>query len=261
MTDWASLRDGRVILEDDDVLVLNKPAGISVVGERHDTDLLRVAKDAGERLMPVHRIDKVTSGLVVLAKNTAAHSGLTRQFTKRGVEKSYLAITRSTGMPERGTVDLPLFTASSGRVRVGAERADIRFQEADRLWTAAGHEFEHVRTFPSRTTLRRLWADDQHTVVIAHPVTGRRHQIRVHLAWIGHPIDGDPLFDRTAAARGARTALHAWRLSIDATWRDGARLTLTADPDDQFWVPLRASTGNAPDTDPVARVRALLAAA
>ena len=97
--EWAQLRAGHVAFEDEAVLVLNKPAGISVTGERHETDLVRLARDAGEELFPVHRIDKVTSGAVLLAKELPWHGGLTRQFSKQTVAKAYLAITSAGGLP------------------------------------------------------------------------------------------------------------------------------------------------------------------
>ena len=116
--------------EDTAALVLNKPAGLAVMGERHDTDLVRLAAAAGEKLYPAHRIDKVTSGAVLLAKELRFHGDLTRQFGNRTVGKVYLAITRSTGLPERGTIDLPLSVGRKNRVRVAANRAAIVFDGA-----------------------------------------------------------------------------------------------------------------------------------
>ena len=77
------------------------------MGERHDTDLVRLAGEAGEKLYPAHRIDKVTSGALLLARELRFHGDLTRQFSQRTAGKVYLAITRSTGLPEHGTIDLP----------------------------------------------------------------------------------------------------------------------------------------------------------
>jgi tRNA pseudouridine32 synthase / 23S rRNA pseudouridine746 synthase len=235
--DWASLR-ARVLVETADYLVLDKPAGISVTGERHDTDLVRIAAEAGERVIPVHRIDKVTSGVVLLARGTAAHGPLTRQFAARTVAKTYLAITASTGLPAGGTVDLPLCTGRKNRVRVAAPREEIRC--ADGRWTVPG-AVVRAESFASTTTLRRLWEGAGHTLVVAEPHTGRRHQIRVHLAWIGHPIAGDPLFG--TAGRG-RTSLHAWRLAFDDA--DGRRIDARAEPEADFWDPV-ATVLSAPD--------------
>jgi tRNA pseudouridine32 synthase / 23S rRNA pseudouridine746 synthase len=235
VTDWAGLRTGCAVYEDDAVLVLNKPAGLSVTGERHDTDLVRIAKDAGERLFPVHRIDKVTSGLVLLARRLEWHGELTRQFAKRGVDKAYLALTRSAGLPEEGTIDLPLSAGRKGRARIAAPRESIAADGG--RWSVPGEKvFTHVPAYPSVTTFRRLWAGPEHTLLEVRPLTGRRHQIRVHLAWIGHPIDGDPLFDKGAVARGARTCLHAWRVGFDAAAvAGGERIEVRADPGPDFW--------------------------
>ena len=251
LTDWASIRDRRTLAETDDYLVLDKPPGLSVTGERHETDLVRMAKAAGEYLIPVHRIDKVTSGVVLLARTQAAHGPLTRQFTLRTVDKSYLAITRTTGLPPSGTVELPLSTGRKNRVRVGAPREDIAFDEDSGRWSVPESSLR-ARSYPSLTRLRRVWEGPRHTLLDLTPTTGRRHQIRVHLAWIGHPIAGDPLFPAAdgataagATAAGAaepaadgavRTCLHAWRLSFD----DGAgrRVTVGADPDEEFWAPV-----------------------
>jgi tRNA pseudouridine32 synthase/23S rRNA pseudouridine746 synthase len=225
---WAQIRDGAA-------LVLNKPAGLAVMGERHDTDLIRLAAAAGEKLYPAHRIDKVTSGAVLLAKELRFHGDLTRQFGNRTVGKVYLTITRSTGLPERGTIDLPLSVGRKNRVRVAANRAAIVFDEATARWSVPGEEvFGHVRVYPSCTTFVRLSGDDRHTLLAACPVTGRRHQIRAHLAWIGHPIEGDPLFGKSGEGR---TLLHSWWLGFDAAWADGARIEVAAPPGPDFWAP------------------------
>ena len=234
---WAEIRDGGVCYEDDAALVLNKPAGLAVMGERHDTDLVRLAAEAGEKLYPAHRIDKVTSGALLLARELRFHGDLTRQFNNRTIGKIYLAVTRSTGLPERGTIELPLSVGRKNRVRVAANRAAIVFDEASARWSVPADEvFSHVRVYPSRTTFARVWGDGEHTLLAVLPVTGRRHQIRAHLAWTGHPIEGDPLFSKTG---GGRTLLHSWFLGFDAAWAGGARIEVTAPPGPDFWAPLR----------------------
>jgi tRNA pseudouridine32 synthase/23S rRNA pseudouridine746 synthase len=248
---WSELRADWAVHEDEHALVLNKPAGVSVTGERHDTDLVRTAKEAGEQLYPAHRIDKVTSGVVLLARDLTSHGVLTRQFQQRTVEKVYLAITRSTGLPADGVIDLPLITPGSGRVRIAAERASIGLDPERRRWTA-DPVFDHTRIFPSVTRFVQLWSDADHTLLALSPLTGRRHQIRVHLAWIGHPIAGDPLFDKTAQARGERTALHSWRLGYDAPWAAAPRVVVTAAPGDDFWAPVRDRLPAGVLTDPIA---------
>lgn len=242
MNAWIDIRGNNTIFEDDAILVLNKPAGISLVGERHGADLLKLAKEAGEKVIPVHRVDKVTSGLVLFAKSIDVHGGLTRQFAKRTVEKAYLAITRPAGIPDEGTIDLPLMTASSGRVRIAAERNKITLDEHAHIWYAPDENiYTHVRTYPSRTTFRRVHEELDNSLLIVRPVTGRRHQIRVHLAWIGYPIEGDPLFDKHVAEKGIRTALHSWSLKFDAAWLGGHRLQFHAPPGEDFWAALAGS--------------------
>jgi tRNA pseudouridine32 synthase/23S rRNA pseudouridine746 synthase len=231
MDDWAEIRHRCVVYEDDAVLALDKPVGISVMGERHETDLVRLAAGDGETLYPVHRIDKVTSGLILLAKDLAIHGGLTRQFNARTVDKGYLAITRTTGLPEKGTIDLPLSVGRKNRVRIAAARESI--VEVDGVWTVPAAEvFTHVKSYPSVTEFTRVFQDGERTVLSLRPVSGRRHQIRVQLAWIGHPIEGDPLFEKVP---GGRTFLHSFQLGVDAGWLGGARLALEAVPGADFW--------------------------
>ncbi|MGV9412959.1 RluA family pseudouridine synthase [Nocardia sp. NPDC003693] len=230
-TSWPELRKNSLISEDPAVLALNKPAGISVTGERHDTDIVELAAAAGETLYPVHRIDKVTSGLVLLAKELPAHGELTRQFNKRTARKAYLAVTASTGLPARGVIDLPLSVGRKNRVRIAAPRESIR-RAGDR-WEVPEGELLAGKNYPSITEFVTLADTGTHTVLALRPLTGRRHQIRVHLAWIGHPIVGDPLFDKSGAH--ARTHLHSWRLGLDASWRTPPVLDLEAEPGPDFW--------------------------
>ncbi|MBY8857732.1 RNA pseudouridine synthase [Nocardia sp. CA2R105] len=233
---WPELRAQCRLEEDAAILALNKPAGISVTGERHDTDIVQLAEQDGETLYPVHRIDKVTSGLVLLAKDLAAHGQLTRQFNKRTAEKCYLAVTASTGLPDHGVIDLPLSVGRKNRVRIAAPRESIARTDdgpAGATWSVAQRDVLAGKNYPSRTEFTTVLRGEAHTVLAVRPITGRRHQIRVHLAWIGHPIAGDPLFDRTGAY--PRTHLHSWRLHLDAPWRDPAELALTAAPGPDFW--------------------------
>jgi tRNA pseudouridine32 synthase/23S rRNA pseudouridine746 synthase/23S rRNA pseudouridine1911/1915/1917 synthase len=247
VSEWASIRDSGVVFEDEAVLVLNKPAGISVMGERHETDLVQMAAGAGEELFPVHRIDKVTSGAVLFAKELRWHGPLTRQFAARTVGKTYLAITGPGGLPARGVIDLPLSTGRKNRVRVAAPRASIVADADSGTWSVPESEvFGHSRTYPSVTAFATLWQDGPHALLAVRPVTGRRHQIRVHLAWIGHPVEGDPLFGATDAPR---TLLHSWRLAFDAAWRGGSRVRAEAAPGPDFWALV---TGRLPGPGPAA---------
>lgn len=232
--DWDGVRQRCTVFADDAVLALNKPAGISVTGERHDTDLVELAQAAGTQLYPVHRIDKVTSGLVLLATDLAAHGQLTRQFNKQTAQKRYLAIVSGAELPDRGEIDLPLSVGRKNRVRIAAPREAIR-REGDR-WFVEEADLLPAKNYPSRTRFVTVARHGEHALLAVEPVTGRRHQIRVQLAWIGHPILGDPLFDRTATH--PRTHLHSWRLTLDADWLTPPVLALEATPGPDFWAPL-----------------------
>ncbi|MGN2641741.1 RluA family pseudouridine synthase [Nocardia takedensis] len=235
--EWPGLRERFLITADDAVLALNKPVGISVTGERHDTDIVDLAAAAGQTLYPVHRIDKVTSGLVLLAVDLAAHGELTRQFTKQTARKTYLAIVHGSALPERGMIDLPLSVGRKNRVRIAAQREAIRTREdAGRTrWSVEDADLLDTKRYPSVTEFATLARLGEYTLLALRPVSGRRHQIRVHLAWIGHAIVGDPLFDKSGVSE--RTHLHSYRLVLAASWRTPPELDLTAEPGADFWGP------------------------
>ena len=225
--DWAELRARRAVYEDDDCVVLDKPAGVALVGARDDVDLMTAAREAGEWLMPAHRIDRVTSGLVLLAKARDAHAALTQQFRDRTVTKHYLAIVQGVGLPDRGTIDLPLREGRKAQVRVAAERKDIRFDEWAWRWTATADRSDAKS---ATTTFERLHESENASLLRAQPVTGRRHQIRVHLAWIGYPVIADPLFETNPIGR---TRLHSARLAFDA--RSSERVDCRREPGQDFF--------------------------
>ena len=186
-----------------------------------------LAADAGEKLWPAHRIDKVTSGIVLFARRLEAHGDLTRQFADRTVAKTYLAVATGTGLPARGTIELPLSVGRKNRVRIAAPREAITC--TDGLWSVPADAVLPGDTYPSTTTFEVLRAGDDRTLLAVTPATGRRHQIRVHLAWIGHALVGDPLFTKRPTTR---TGLHAWRLGF--TGPDGVRHDLEAPPGEDF---------------------------
>jgi tRNA pseudouridine32 synthase / 23S rRNA pseudouridine746 synthase len=242
--DWATLRSTCTLYERGGTLVLDKPAGISVTGERHGTDVVRLAHEVGADLMPAHRIDKVTSGVVLLATSVEAHGPLTRQFNQRTVGKVYLAITRTEGLPPAGVIDLPVSVGRKNRVRIAAKREHILAGPEGR-WSVPAHRvLPDVRTYPAVTSYVRLWEGHGHSVLAVRPATGRRHQIRVHLAWIGHPLAGDPLFGPKVTGY-ERTALHSWRLTFD-DGPEAGRVTVEAPPGDDFWSPVAAHLPSGP---------------
>jgi 23S rRNA pseudouridine1911/1915/1917 synthase len=216
-----------VLYEDDDLLVVNKPAGMTVhagagtsSGTLVNALLHRFQKlsTVGGPLRPgiVHRLDKDTSGALVVARNDAAHRHLAGQFQKRTVEKTYVALVHGRLKRDAGTIDLPV-----GRDPVRRTRMTTRRRE--------GRE--------ARTDWKVLARLESFTLVLVRIHTGRTHQIRVHFSALGHPLVGDTLYGaprqvrvpRNAAAPPplARNFLHAARISFEHP-RTGKRMTLAA---------------------------------
>ncbi len=199
-----------VIHRDHALLVLDKPAGLLTVpgrGEDRADCLIARARAAFPEVLLVHRLDLDTSGVIVFALSPHAQRHLGRQFEDRVVEKRYLA--RVAGHPSAGSgeVDLPLAVDWPNRPR---QRVD----------PAAG------RPALTRWKVVRREADGTARVAL-EPRTGRSHQLRVHMAAIGHPILGDPLYARGPARDHPRMMLHA----------EGLRLR---HPDGGRWMTFRA---------------------
>lgn len=229
---WPALRR-EPVYEDDQLLVINKAPGISVMGERHADSLIDLAAAAGEPLHWVHRIDKVTSGLLLLAKTRSAHASLTRQFTNRSADKRYLAWVEGTQLPEYGTIDLPLRPGRKGIVRVAGPRQAIYYDAGHCRFALPESAIDRSKTFyEARTDFAAAFTGNDHTLLVLKPITGRRHQIRVHLAWLGFPIAGDPLFHKNQ--EGERTYLHSWGCEITCDWRDEPKTQFWAAPGDDF---------------------------
>ncbi len=197
-----------IVHEDDEILVVDKPAGLVVhpgSGNRAGT-LLNALLHHEPRLATipragiVHRLDKETSGLLVVAKTLAAQTDLVRQLQARSVRRHYLALVHGK-VPRGGTVDAPIGRHPTQRVRMAV--------------VAAGRE--------ARTHYSPLEFFAHATLLECRLETGRTHQIRVHMASIAHPLVGDPTYGRRGAfdakaspllAAFPRQALHAWRLAL-----------------------------------------------
>lgn len=184
----------RVLHEDADLIAIDKPAGllsVSTDGENQRTALALVRELLSRpgrpaSLWPVHRLDRETSGVLLFARTRAAREAVQAAWSE--VRKQYVALVEGRPDPPAGVIAEPLFEDRALFVRVGrhpdAKEARTRYATLERR---------------ERTTLLELELD-----------TGRRHQIRAHLAWLGHPIVGDPRY----GTAGARMELHAQRLEL-----------------------------------------------
>lgn len=185
-----------VIYIDDHMLVAEKPAGLlSVPGrlpENKDCLITRLQADYPNALT-VHRLDMATSGLMVFARGPEAHRALSRAFADRRVGKRYVAVVAGV-LAGGGEVDLPLITDWPNRPR---------------------QMVDHQAGKPSLTRWRALESGEETTRVELEPVTGRSHQLRVHMMAIGHPILGDVFYaPPEIRASSPRLMLHAERLSL-----------------------------------------------
>ncbi len=194
-----------VLYEDDEVLALNKPAGLAVQGgtktTRHVDGLLSAWGEGLERPRLVHRLDRDTSGVLVLGKTPAATAKLAGAFAKRKAQKIYWAIVAGFPKPGEGMLELPL--AKKG---VGDREMMVPCDLADPRAETAQTEFVTITRAGPHAAWMALW-----------PHTGRTHQLRAHMLAMGHPIIGDPKYNSEASSelsKGLGLQLHARRLTL-----------------------------------------------
>ena len=193
-----------ILYEDDDLIVINKASGMTVhpgAGQREHTLVNALLHHCStlsgiggkERPGIVHRIDKETSGCLVVAKNDVAHRELSKQFTARTVEKIYLALVAGKLRKERGVIENKI-----GRHPVHRQRMSV----------------SSPRGRTAKTEYRVLRSSEQASLVECKLHSGRTHQIRVHLHHLGNPVLGDKIYAPGLAKNFSRQMLHAWKLGF-----------------------------------------------
>jgi 23S rRNA pseudouridine1911/1915/1917 synthase len=211
-----------VIHEDNDLLCLNKPPGLVVhpaAGHWQGTLVNAILhhcgglSGGGHPLRPgiVHRLDKDTSGCILVAKNDAAHAALARQFADRTAQKTYLAVVRGRPRATAGVV-----TGAIARHPVHRQRMTVSTRKGARA---------------AETAWRVLASSGNLSLLECRPKTGRTHQIRVHLKHLGHPIAGDRVYG--GGADFPRQLLHAWKIAVGHP-STGERMEFTAPLPDDF---------------------------
>lgn len=198
-----------ILFSDSQLLIVNKPAGLPVLPDGWQPGapyLLRELSAEFGRLWVVHRLDKITSGVMVLARSAEAHRALNEQFERHAAHKIYHALVCGAPGWEAHTARHKL------RINVGHSHRTV---------------VDHAKGKPAETAFRLLQRGKSLSLLEARPATGRTHQIRVHLYALGFPILGDSLYSAPPTAFIARPALHAFSLTL-ADPLSGAELTFSA---------------------------------
>ena len=195
-----------IIYEDDDIIVINKPKGMVVHPANGNPDgtlvnaVMAICKDSlsgiGGEIRPgiVHRLDKDTSGAIIVAKNDKAHVNLSEQLKEHKVKKTYLALVRGIIKENEATINMPISRSNKDRKKMDVNK------EGNEPIT----HFKVLRRYKNKYTLLQINLE-----------TGRTHQIRVHLSYIGYPIIGDEVYSNGKNEWGIKgQCLHAWKLEF-----------------------------------------------
>ena len=188
----------RLLYEDEFLVVLNKPSGLLCqpgLGKDNQDSLIQQAQDLWIDTLIVHRLDRDTSGIIVLARDRDAHRCLSRQFQERKVKKTYRALVLGTPVESRGAIVTRIRKAMHVPPRYCVDSS--RGREASTDWRVVTSQQRYAR-------------------MELEPLTGRSHQLRVHMNYLGNPILGDPLYGTDESQKAfPRLALHATAISLD----------------------------------------------
>lgn len=213
------------LYQDDHIIVVNKPAGLPVQGgnkiARSLDDLLDGLRANDQRPKLTHRLDRDTSGVLVLARNAKVANSLMHLFSGRKIEKTYLALVNNVPEQLSGTIDLPLLKKNNPKASAATSGRDYEIMQVDEEGQRAITEYRVVEFLARKFALMEL-----------KPLTGRTHQLRVHMQAIGSPIVGDHKYGgatRDAASIGVedKLHLHAWCITIPSI-AGGKKITVTA---------------------------------
>lgn len=195
----------QILHHDADCVAVMKPAGVAAIPEKRDDPACLSAllsAQLGTSVMPVHRLDKEVSGVMLFALHSESHRFLNNAFEKREVHKTYQALVHGVMAEDQGVITRPIREFGSGRMGV-----------------------DDLKGKPSETRFAVLKRSDRFTLVELYPQTGRRHQLRVHLYSIGHPIVGDTRYgDKALQAGFSRLMLTS--IGIDLILPSGKRLLI-----------------------------------
>ncbi|CAG1002160.1 Dual-specificity RNA pseudouridine synthase RluA [Anaerolineales bacterium] len=204
-----------ILYKDEHLLVVNKPAGLSILPEGWEPDapyLVKMLEETYSRIWVIHRIDKITSGVVIFALTADAHRSLNIQFEKHQVDKKYHAIVNGLPKWDEKATKFPL------RVNVGHKHRTM---------------VDNKSGVKSETHFKVLKRGRELSLLEAVPMTGRTHQIRVHAYALGFPLLGDNLYSAPGTDLIARPALHAYSLTVNHPVTN-ERLTFTAPYPEDF---------------------------